>query len=327
MAANPITVTITGAAGQIGYSLIPMIARGNMFGENQPVILKLVDLPFMQEALGGVAMEIEDGFFPLVRGVVLTDDPLVGFEGSDAAVLLGAFPRKQGMERKDLMEKNVGIFKTMGEAIEKVASKDIKVLIVGNPANTNCLICSHYAPSVPKTNFTALTRLDHNRAMGQVALHTGANVNDVKNVIIWGNHSSTQYPDVNHGTIAGKPIKGQLKADYLEGEFVKTVQTRGAKIIDARKASSALSAAKACSDHMNNWFNGTKPGEFVSMGIFSSGNPYGVSEGIIYSMPCECANRTWTVKGGLPIDAFSQGKMKATAEELADELALAMSLL
>merc|ERR1719253_1030788 len=225
------------------------------------------------ESLSGVVMEIEDGNYPLVRGVVATDDADKAFKGCDCAVLLGAFPRKQGMERKDLMEKNIGIFKSMGEAVEKNASANIKVLVVGNPANTNALVMSHFAPKVPKKNFTAMTRLDHHRALGQVALKAGVSVKQVQNVIIWGNHSSTQYPDVNHGTIAGKPIRQVLNDDnYLNDVFIETIQKRGAAIINARKASSALSAARAAVRHMRSWMTGTGNGEWVSMGVLSDQN-------------------------------------------------------
>ncbi|CAD7970273.1 unnamed protein product [Amoebophrya sp. A120] len=259
MAKKPLVVCVTGAAGQIGYAITPMICNGDMFGADQPVILHLLDLPFVMESLGGVVMEIEDGNYPLVYGVVATSDPAKAFTGADCAVLLGAFPRKQGMERKELMEKNIGIFKAMGEAVEKNANPNIKVLVVGNPANTNALVMSNFAPKVPKKNFTAMTRLDHHRALGQIALKAGCSVRDVQNVIIWGNHSSTQYPDVNHATVSGKPVRQVLGDDkYLNGEFIELIQKRGAAIISARKASSALSAARAAVTHMRSWFCGTQ---------------------------------------------------------------------
>jgi malate dehydrogenase len=277
MSKAPIRVCVTGAAGQIGYAITPMICNGDMFGPDQPVILHLLDLPFCMESLGGVVMEIEDGNYPLVQGVLATDDINKAFTGCDCAVLLGAFPRKQGMERKDLMEKNIGIFKSMGEAVEKNASANIKVLVVGNPANTNSLIMSHFAPKVPKKNFTAMTRLDHHRAMGQIANKANVGVKEVQNVIIWGNHSSTQFPDVNHGTVGGKPIRQVIGDDkYLNGEFIETIQKRGAAIINARKASSALSAARAAVRHMRSWMTGTGNGEWVSMGVLSDSNGYGV---------------------------------------------------
>jgi len=325
---KPLVVCVTGAAGQIGYAITPMICGGDMFGPDQPVIIHLLDLPFCMESLGGVVMEIEDGNYPLVYGVVATSDVEKAFSGADCAVLLGAFPRKQGMERKDLMEKNIGIFRTMGEAVERNASADIKVLVVGNPANTNALVMSHYAPKVPKRNFTAMTRLDHHRALGQIALKAGVGVKDVQNVIIWGNHSSTQYPDVNHGTVQGKPIRSVIKdQNYLDTEFISCIQKRGAAIIEARKASSALSAARAAVRHMRSWVCGTENGEFVSMGVISDGNGYGVKEGLMYSFPCTCANGEWKIHNGLSIDDFSKKKMKATEDELAEEKELAFSLL
>lgn len=325
---QPIRVCVTGAAGQIGYAIVPMICNGDMFGPNQPVILQLLDLPFAMEALGGVVMEIEDGSFPLVHGVIATDDVNKAYQNADCAVLLGAFPRKQGMERKELMEKNIGIFKDMGEAIERNASPNIKVLVVGNPANTNALICSRFAPKVPPKNFTAMTRLDHHRALGQVALRVNCGVGEVENVIIWGNHSSTQFPDVNHGKAKGCPIRAMVKDDnYLNGEFIETIQKRGAAIINARKASSALSAARAATLHMNSWMCGTKSGEFVSMGVLSDGNSYGIADGLMYSFPCTCKDGQWEVVSGLSIDAFAKEKLKVTEAELVEEKTLAFSLI
>lgn len=324
----PIRVCVTGAAGQIGYAITPMICNGDMFGPDQPVILHLLDLPFCMESLGGVCMEIEDGNYPLVKGVVATSDADKAFAGADCAVLLGAFPRKQGMERKDLMEKNIGIFKTMGEAVQKNASSNIKVLVVGNPANTNSLIMANFAPKVPKKNFTAMTRLDHHRALGQIALRANCSVKNVQNVIIWGNHSSTQYPDVNHGTVNGRPIRQVLNDDrYLDNEFIETIQKRGAAIINARKASSALSAARAAVRHMRSWFCGTQGSEFVSMGVLSDGNSYGVANNLMYSFPCQCTDGEWKIVSGLPINEASKQKMKTTEEELVEERDLAFSLL
>jgi len=325
---EPIRVCVTGAAGQIGYALVPMICNGDMFGADQPVILQLLDLPFAMEALGGVVMEVQDACYPLVRGVIATENANTAFENANCAVLLGAFPRKQGMERKELMEKNIEIFKTMGEAIQASASANIKVLVVGNPANTNALICAKYAPKVPMQNFTAMTRLDHHRALGQVAIRAKCEVGDVENVIIWGNHSSTQFPDVNHGTVKNQPIRQVLNDDnYLNTEFIETIQKRGAAIINARKASSALSAARAATLHMKSLFCGTKEGEFVSMGVLSNGNPYGIVDELMYSFPCKCSNGEYTIVGGLPIDKFSQEKMKITQDELVEEKELALSLL
>jgi len=324
---QPITVCVTGAAGQIGYAITPMICNGDMFGPDQPIVLHLLDLPFCMEALGGVVMEIEDADYPLVKGVVATDNADVAYKGADCAVMLGAFPRKQGMERKELMEKNIGIFKAMGEAIERNANPNIKVLVVGNPANTNALICSRYAPKVPSRNFTAMTRLDHHRAQGQIAIRAKANVGDVRNVIIWGNHSSTQFPDVSHGTVNGTPIKQKINDNaWLTGEFIETIQKRGAAIINARKASSALSAARAAVFHMRSWFLGTAPGEFVSMGVLSNKNSYGITDGLMYSFPCTCKDGEWEIVDGLQHDSFAQNKMKITQDELVEEKNLALSL-
>lgn len=329
---TPIRVAVTGVAGQIAYALLPMIANGDMFGKHQKVIIHGVDLdiPAVQDNLRGVRMELEDGFYPLLHDVVFTTDPNVAFKDADVAVLLGAFPRKQGMERKDLMKKNIAIFKTMGEAIDRNASRDCKVLVVGNPANTNCLVCSKFAPSLPKKNFSALTRLDHNRALAQVALKADALVSDVKNVIIWGNHSSTQYPDVSHGTVNGKPITEVLSdhTSFLKGDFIETIQKRGAAILNARNASSALSAARGVCNHIFNWCVGTAPGEYVSMAIVtdSTGFGYGIQEGLVYSYPVTCKNGEYEVVKGLSIDAFSREKMKITEEELQEERELALAL-
>merc|ERR1719431_225612 len=250
---EPIRVVVTGAAGQIGYSLLYMISSGYVFGPDQPVILHLLDIAPMMGVLGGVCMEIDDCALPLVKGVVATDDPNVGFKDIDAAFLVGAMPRREGMERKDLLAANVKIFKVQGEALDKFAKKSVKVLVVGNPANTNALICSHFAPSIPKTNFSAMTRLDQNRASSQLAQKAGVKITAVKGVTIWGNHSSTQFPDAEHATIGGKPVVEVIKdQDWLAKEFIPTVQKRGAAVIAARKLSSAMSAAKAACDHMAN---------------------------------------------------------------------------
>ncbi|CAD7962970.1 unnamed protein product [Amoebophrya sp. A25] len=330
---KPIRVAITGVAGQIGYALLPMIANGDMFGPDQEVIIQGVDLNIeaVRENLKGIQMELDDGYYPLLKQVIFTTDPNVAFQDADVAILLGAFPRKQGMERKDLMEKNISIFKTMGTAIEKNASKDIKILVVGNPANTNCLVVSKYAPSIPKKNFSALTRLDHNRARGQIALKAGVQLSQVKNVCIWGNHSSTQYPDVCHGTINGVPVESALAKDkaWLKGDFISMIQTRGAAIITARKASSALSAARGISNHMHDWICGTDvAGEFVSMAVFTDGSDgYGVDKGLIYSFPVMCKGKgEYEIVKGLPFDDFSRLNMKATEQELIEERTLAFSL-
>ncbi|XP_030768187.1 malate dehydrogenase, cytoplasmic [Sitophilus oryzae] len=266
--AEPLRVVITGAAGQIAYSLLYMVAKGDVFGPNQPIILHLLDIPFMMGVLEGVVMELSDCALPLLHGVIPTDDPNVAFKDVSAAFLVGAMPRKQGMERKDLLGANVKIFKVQGEALDKYAKKDVKVLVVGNPANTNALICSRYAPSIPKENFTAMTRLDQNRAQAQIASRVGVPVQQVSNVIIWGNHSSTQFPDAAHATVSidGKsiPVPEAVKdCDWLGSVFVETVQKRGAAVIAARKMSSAMSAAKAASDHMRDWFLGTAPGNHM----------------------------------------------------------------
>lgn len=322
-------VVVTGAAGQIAYSLLPMIASGQMLGRDQPVILHLLEIEPALVALNGVVMELEDCAFPLLRDVVPTSDPAVAFRDVDIAILVGAFPRKEGMERKDLLEKNIGIFKVQGKAINDHAKRDVKVVVVGNPANTNCLIAKHYAPSIPAENFSALTRLDHNRAKAQVAKRAGVPVQDVHNVIIWGNHSSTQYPDVNHGHIGQQrqKIRDAIRDDtYLNTDFISTVQKRGGAIIAARKLSSAASAANAVVDHINNWVLGTPEGEIISMAVPSDGS-YGIPEGVIYSYPVTCKNGKYTIVQGLSIDEFSREKMTLTDRELREERDMAMSLL
>jgi len=274
-------------------------------------------------------MELEDGYFPLLAGVqAFTGDPAEAFVGCDYAILLGAFPRKQGMERKDLMEKNVAIFRDMGQALNKSADANVKVLIVGNPANTNCRMCAEYAPKIPKQNFFAMTRLDHNRVLGQVAKKANVSVSEVRNVIIWGNHSSTQFPDVSHGTCQGKPIEQALGADTFKGDFIPMIQTRGAAVIAARGASSALSAARAAADHVKSLYQGTAPGEFVSMGVFSEGGKYGIADGLYYSVPCRCLGQgKYEVVEGLPINDFSREMMKKTEKELLEEREEALQVL
>jgi len=326
---HPVRVLVTGAAGQIGYSLVFSVARGEMFGFDQPVILHLLDIPQCMEALGGVVMELEDSALPLLHGVVPTADLKEAFLDIDYAIFVGAMPRKEGMERADLLKANAGIFKTQGAALDQYAKKSVKVLVVGNPANTNCVIASTFAPSIPKENFSALTRLDHNRAKSQIALKVKTNVHFVHNVIIWGNHSSTQYPDANHGhvqTNAGAvSIKSAVADDeWLKGEFVKIVQQRGAAVIKARKLSSAASAAKAIVDHMHDWVLGTPEGEHVSMAVLSDGS-YGVQPGLIFSFPVTTKGGKYTIVHGLDIDDFSRAKIKETEEELAQEKATALS--
>lgn len=316
-------VLITGAAGQIGYALCPMVARGIMLGADQPVILHMLDIEPAKKALEGVKMELLDAAFPLLQDVIATTDVEEACKDVDVAVMVGGFPRKAGMERKDVMAKNVSIYASQASALEKFASKDVKVVVVANPANTNALILKEHAPSIPAENITCLTRLDHNRALAQVAQRTGSHVNDVKNVIIWGNHSSTQYPDVNHGTVKGTPIREAVQDDeWLNGDFITTVQQRGAAIIQARGMSSALSAASSTCDHVRNWLLGTEPGTFVSMGVFSDGS-YGQPEGIIFSFPVTCQDGKWSIVQGLEIDEASAEKLRVTAAELVEEKELA----
>ena len=315
---QPVRVTVTGAAGQIGYALLFRIASGAMLGDDQPVILQLLDITPALDALEGVKMELDDCAFPLLAGVVCTDDPNVGFKDSDYALLVGARPRGPGMERKDLLEANAAIFSTQGKAIDEYASKNIKVLVVGNPANTNALITQRNAPSIPKENFTAMMRLDHNRAKSQLATKTAKAVTDVKNMIVWGNHSATQYPDLSNTTVAGTAALDVVEQDWYENDYIPTVAQRGAAIIKARGASSAASAANAAIDHVRSWALGTTDGDYVSMGVYSDGS-YGIEEGLIYSFPCTCENGEWTIVQGLSISEFSQSRMKATETELTEE--------
>jgi len=320
-----IVVAVTGGAGQIAYSLLPSLLSGNVFGHRM-VKLQLLDIPPAVEMMNGVRMEMEDLAFPLYAGCECFTDPNLAFKDADVVVFLGAFPRKEGMERKDVMEKNVGIFNAQGAALAN-AKPTVKCLVVGNPANTNAAVLSLAAPMVPKENITALTRLDHNRARMMLALKAGVGAADVDGVIIWGNHSSTQYPDVRHATVNGSKAMEVVKDHaYLEGEFITTVQKRGAAIIAARKLSSAASAAKAICDHLRDWMMGTGD-KFVSMAVMSDGTHYGVPSGIVYSFPVTCTAGVWTIVDGLSIDDFSREKMQATAAELLEELDLASSLL
>ena len=314
----PVRVAVTGAAGQISYSLLFRIASGDMLGKDQPVILQLLEITPALEALNGVIMELEDCAFPLVAGITGTDDANVAFKDADYALLVGARPRGPGMERKDLLEANAAIFSAQGKAINDNASKGIKVLVVGNPANTNALIAQRNAPDIDPRQFTAMTRLDHNRAMAQLANKLGKTVNDVKKMLIWGNHSSTQYPDLHHCEVAGNVAIDQVEQDWYENDYIPTVQQRGAAIIKARGASSAASAANAAVDHMRSWALGTDEGDWVSMGIYSDGS-YGIQEGLIYSFPCTCKDGDWTIVQGLEVNDFSRGKMQATEQELAEE--------
>jgi len=322
---SPLRVVITGAAGQIAYSLIYQVASGYVFGADQPLVLHLLDIAPMMGVLNGVVMEIHDCAMPLVHDVVATDDPNVAFKDIDAAFLVGAMPRKEGMERKDLLAANVKIFKVQGEALDKFAKKSVKVLVVGNPANTNALICSHYAPSIPKSNFSAMTRLDQNRATAQLAMKAGVKISAVKGVIIWGNHSSTQFPDAEHATIAGKRAAEVIQdADWLGAQFVPTVQKRGAAVIAARKLSSAMSAAKAACDHMASWWRGTA-GDWVSMGVFSDGS-YGTPAGVMFSFPVTIKDGQWAIVQGLELSDFAKTKLAETGKELCEEREEAMAV-
>src|SRR6056300_552211 len=315
---SPVRVTVTGAAGQIGYALLFRIASGSMLGQDQPVILQLLDITPAMEALNGVKMELDDCAFPLLSGVICTDDPEVAFKDCDYALLVGARPRGPGMERKDLLEANAAIFGVQGKAINAVASRDIKVLVVGNPANTNALITQRNAPDIDPRQFTAMTRLDHNRAMTQLAIKTGTTVNDVTNMTIWGNHSATQYPDLFNARVDGKAAIELVDQDWYENDFIPTVQQRGAAIIKARGASSAASAANAAIDHMRSWALGTQGNDWVSMGVYSDGS-YGITEGLIYSFPCRCKDGDWEIVQGVEVGEFSRAKMDATAQELTEE--------
>jgi malate dehydrogenase len=326
-AKKPLKVVITGAAGQIGYALLPLIADGRAFGDDQPLILHLLEVPAVEKALVGVVMELTDAAYPLLAGLVPTVDAAVGFKDVDYAILVGAFPRKKDMERKDLLEKNANIFREQGQALDKFASKSVRVLVVGNPANTNALIASHFAPSIPKENFTALTRLDHNRATAQVADKLKVPVYSVRNVIIWGNHSATQVPDVSHAvveTVQGKQNVVKLVEDSWLPGFTETVQKRGQAVIAARGASSALSAARAIVEHVRSWHLGTVDGEFVSMGVMSTPGLYGAPEGVIFSYPVIIKNGKWAVVKNLALTENVKKAIKVTADELVEERRLAL---
>lgn len=316
---DPVRVAVTGAAGQIGYSLLFRIAAGDMLGPDQPIILQMLEITPALQALDGVAMELNDCAFPLLAGLVKSDDPNVAFGDAEFAILVGAMPRKKGMERSDLLEANGGIFGPQGKAINDHAKRDVKVLVVGNPANTNALIAQRAAPDLNPKQFTAMTRLDHNRAMSQVADKLGATVNDVKKMTIWGNHSATQYPDLFHCEVKGQNAATAINDQaWLEDDFIPTVQKRGAAIIAARGLSSAASAANAAIDHMHDWVHGTPPHDWVSMAIPSEGS-YGVPEGIISSFPCTAAGGEYSIVQGLELDDFSREKIDASAAELVAE--------
>jgi len=323
---NPVRVTITGAAGQIGYQLAFRIASGQMLGADQPVILQMLEIPPALPALQGVAMELDDCAFDTLAGIVASDDVNVAFKDADYALLVGARPRGPGMERKDLLEANAAIFSVQGKAINAHASRDIHVLVVGNPANTNALITRSNAPDIDPANFTAMTRLDHNRAAAQLSAKTGSPVTDIRQMIIWGNHSATQYPDIHHATVGGKAAIDMVDNDWLANEFIPTVQQRGAAIIKARGASSAASAASAAIDHMHDWALGTPADDWVSMAIPSDGS-YGVAAGIVYSYPVRCSGGEYEIVQDLDICDFSQERMLATEQELREERAAVESLL
>ncbi len=313
---DPVRVAVTGAAGQIGYALLFRIASGEMLGKDQPVILQLLEITPALNALQGVVMELEDCAFPLLTGVVATDDPNVAFKDATHALLVGSRPRSKGMERKDLIEANAAIFSVQGKALNDHADPGVKVLVVGNPANTNCLIAQRNAPDLDPRQFTAMTRLDHNRAVAQLAAKTAKHVTDVFGLCIWGNHSATQYPDLHAATVAGTPAMELVDEDWYTGEFIPSVQQRGAAIIEARGASSAASAANAAIDHMHDWALGSDG--IVSMGVYSDGS-YDVEAGLIYSYPVTCENGDWQIVQGREINGFSRGKMSATEAELIEE--------
>ncbi|WP_265520742.1 malate dehydrogenase [Oerskovia flava] len=316
---TPVNVTVTGAAGQIGYALLFRIASGQLLGPDTPVKLRLLEIPQGVKAAEGTAMELDDCAFPLLAGIDIFDEPRAGFEGANIGLLVGARPRGPGMERGDLLEANGGIFKPQGEAINAGAAQDVRVLVVGNPANTNALIAASNAPDVPADRFTAMTRLDHNRALTQVAKRAGVPVSDVKKLTIWGNHSATQYPDLFHAEVAGRP-GAELAADerWLADEFIPTVAKRGAAIIDARGASSAASAANAAIDHVRDWVHGTPAGDWTSAGIVSDGS-YGVPEGLISSFPVVSRGGSWEIVQGLEISDLSRARIDASVAELAEE--------
>ncbi len=315
---QPINVTITGAAGQIGYALAFRVASGAMLGPDQPVNLQLLEITPALAGLQGVVMELSDCAFPTLNKVIATDDARLAFRDCGAALLVGARPRGPGMERKDLLLANAQIFSAQGKVINEVARRDIKVLVVGNPANTNALIASKNAKDIDPKNFTAMTRLDHNRALAQLAQKTGTHVNDIQRMIIWGNHSSTQYPDLHHATVQGKAALSLVDQAWYADSFIPTVQQRGAAVIKARGASSAASAASAAIDHIRTWMLGSAAGDYVSMGVPSDGS-YGIAEGVVFSYPVTTAKGSYTIVQGLPINDFSRARLAATEQELREE--------
>ncbi|MEU8304581.1 malate dehydrogenase [Actinomadura sp. NPDC048955] len=319
MTRTPVTVTVTGAAGQIGYALLFRIASGHLLGADVPVRLRLLEIPQAVKAAEGTAMELDDCAFPLLSGIDIFDDAARAFEGTNVALLVGARPRTKGMERGDLLEANGGIFKPQGEAINAGAADDVRILVVGNPANTNALIAQQHAPDVPAGRFTAMTRLDHNRALAQLAAKTGASVADIRKMTIWGNHSATQYPDLFHAEIAGRNAAETVNdQNWLENDFIPTVAKRGAAIIEARGASSAASAASAAIDHVHTWVNGTADGDWTSMAVVSDGS-HGVPEGLISSFPVTTRDGEWEIVQGLEIDDFSRARIDASVAELSEE--------
>ncbi|MCC7462346.1 MAG: malate dehydrogenase [Gammaproteobacteria bacterium] len=315
---KPLNVAITGAAGQIGYALAFRIASGQMLGNDQPVNLRLLEITAALPGLNGVVMELNDCAFPTLNSVVASDDARVAFRDCHAALLVGARPRGPGMERKDLLLANAQIFSAQGKALNEAAARDVRVLVVGNPANTNALIAQRNAPQLPARNFTAMTRLDHNRALSQLAEKTGTHVNDVRRMIIWGNHSATQYPDLSHATVQGKAANNLVDAKWIEEYFIPTVQQRGAAVIKARGSSSAASAASAALDHMRTWFGGSAEGDWVSMGVPADGS-YGIGAGVIYSYPVTCRGGDYQIVQGLAINDFSRQRMTLTDRELREE--------
>ncbi len=323
---QPVRVAITGAAGQIGYQLCFRIAAGDLLGPDQPLVLQLLEIPPAMGALEGVVMELHDAAFPLLHGVVATDDAHRAFESADLALLVGARPRGPGMERSDLLDANGQIFGPQGQALNAVASRDVRVLVVGNPANTNALIAQANAPDLDPARFTAMTRLDHNRALAQLAGVTGVHHADIQRMVIWGNHSSTQYPDIRFAIAGGTDVVEQVDQDWYRETFIPTVQQRGAAIIKARGASSAASAASAAIDHLRSWLHGTPPGDWVSMAVPADGS-YGIEPGVIYSFPCQCEDGAYRIVQGLEIDAFSRARMDATDAELREERAAVAHLL
>ena len=317
--ADPVKVTVTGAAGQIGYAILFRIASGQMLGPDAPVHLKLLEIPDALRAAEGTAMELEDCAFPLLAGIDIHDDPVNAFDGCNIALLVGARPRTKGMERSDLLEANGGIFKPQGAAINEHAADDVKVLVVGNPANTNCLIALSNAPDVPRERFTAMTRLDHNRAIAQLAAKLGVPVGEITNMTIWGNHSTTQYPDLVHAKVGGQSAWDAVDdASWIADEFIPRVAKRGAEVIEARGASSAASAATAALDHVHDWVLGTREGDWASMSVPSDGS-YGVEEGLVSGFPCTCSGGEWQLVDGLEIDDFSRPRIDASVSELQEE--------